>query len=194
MENQVATGALHPTESKLRFGGVSYKGTAWDLSHLESITMTCDIAPNHTIHVVVIFTSHCFTHGFRWDSRPLEAIPEDEVYDDGRERRVLSPNRYSRSIHHLVELVKTLPTRKIVVANVDQRNLMTVEFINNETTITYGVFFEVERDNSRKNRVLLRIQSAYDLCNGLTARQRDAKRVKWSTLIKATYEGRKIKP
>ena len=58
----------------------------------------------------------------------------------------------------------------------------------------YAVFFDVEKDNKRRRRLILRIQSAYLLTRGLTKRQKSAKKVGWNVLLKAAYENRAIRP
>ena len=71
-----------------------------------------------------------------------------------------------------------LPTRRIIVADERQPNFMTVETTNaSGEPCLYAVFFEVEKDKMRKHRLLLRIQSAFTLDQGLTKRQKVAKRV-----------------
>lgn len=56
----------------------------------------------------------------------------------------------------------------------------------------YVIFFEPEKDSKRKKRVLLRVQSAY-FVDALTKRQQQAGKVTFASLVKATYEGRKIR-
>lgn len=54
------------------------------------------------------------------------------------------------------------------------------------------MFFEVKRDSRRKKRILLHVQSAY-LLDTLTDRKKKAGKVRFHVLLKAAYEGRKIK-
>lgn len=56
------------------------------------------------------------------------------------------------------------------------------------------MFFDVEKDQRRGQRLILRVQSAYVLDQGLTRRQKDAKKVRLVTLLKAAYAGRTINP
>jgi hypothetical protein len=145
--------------------------------------------------VLVLFSCHCFTHSFAWDSRPRIDIPFSEIYDDGREKRVLCPDRYQSSRRLLRDLVLSLPTRRIIVADERQPNFMTVETTTESgEPCLYAVFFEVEKDKTRKHRLLLRIQSAYTLDQGLTKRQKEAKKVTLRSILRAAMEGRKIRP
>lgn len=57
----------------------------------------------------------------------------------------------------------------------------------------YAIFFEVEKDKARKRRLVLRVQSAYVLDNGLTKRQTKAGKIGFETLLRATCLGRKIR-
>ncbi|MGC3962667.1 MAG: hypothetical protein QM803_04890 [Rhodocyclaceae bacterium] len=178
-----------------RFVPVTFKGDAWDFSHLKTFAFKVELEGIGVTDVVVLFSCHCFTHSFKWDDRPRAAIPADEIYDDGAEQRVLDPVRYAWSQNLLRTMVHELPQRKIIVANDEQRNFMTWQRQSAAgVEETYAVFFDVEKDKHRGRRLLLRIQSAYVLDNGLSRRQREAKKVGWHTLLKAAHEGRKIKP
>ena len=140
------------------------------------------------------FSCHCFSRSFRWDARATHLIPADEIYDDGKERRVLDPQRYELSRGYLRDIVVQLPFRRITIANEKQPNFVTLEQLNEDgTTSLYAVFFEAERDLSRKRRIVLRIQSAYVLDNGLTRRQEKAGKVGFATLLRATYLGKRIR-
>ena len=87
-----------------------------------------------------------------------------------------------------------MPFRRITIANEKQPNFVTLEQLNEDgTTSLYAVFFEAERDLSRKRRIVLRIQSAYVLDNGLTRRQEKAGKVGFATLLRATYLGKRIR-
>ena len=55
------------------------------------------------------------------------------------------------------------------------------------------MFFSVERDARRKGRMILRVQSAYLLDGGLTKAQKEGRKVRLGTLLKAAYEGRPIR-
>lgn len=108
---------------------------------------------------------------------------------------MLCPDRYQSSRRLLRDLVLALPVRRIIVADERQPNFMTVETTNafGEPSL-YAVFFEVEKDKTRKHRLLLRIQSAYMLDQGLTKRQKEAKKVALRSILRAAVEGRKIRP
>jgi hypothetical protein len=174
-----------------RFPRVVYNEEAWDLSHLAPFAFRTNPGLGFDIDVVVLFSCHCFSHSLRRDGRAEQLIPLEEIYNDGRERRVLSESRYRLSRRFLPALVRELPNRRIQVATDARQNFMTME-VPEEHTGYYVVFFMVERDKHRRKRMLLRVQSAY-LLESLTDRQRKAGKVNFSTLLKAAYENRKIR-
>lgn len=88
----------------------------------------------------------------------------------------------------------SLPSRRIVIADERQPNFVTLEGINADgSTSLYAIFFEVQRDKNRKRRMILRIQSAYELDEGLTKRQAKAQKIGFATLLRATYLGKKLR-
>lgn len=179
------------------FAVTTYLGVIWDLSHLAPFAFRVDPGLGFPVDVVVFFSCHCFTHSFARDERSNNEISLDEIYRDSREQRILDPVRYALSKEFLPHLVHRLPEQKIIVANDQQRNFMTWELhppIGTAPASTYAVFFDVEKDNNRKRRLILRVQSAYLLTEGLTKRQKSAKKVGWNILLKAAYENRKIRP
>ncbi|WP_179403958.1 hypothetical protein [Burkholderia guangdongensis] len=182
-----------PADSRHRFAPIRYNEDDWDLTHLDSFAFKADIG--FEVTVVVIFSCHCFSHSVRWDTRPQSEIPEAEIYRDDREESVLDPLRYHLSKTLLRELVIALPSRHIIVANVKSRNFLTWEMqAKGGKQSIYAVFFDVEKDQRRGQRLILRVQSAYLLDQGLTRRQKDAKKVRLVTLLKAAYAGRTINP
>ena len=94
-----------PPEPGHRFSGVSYRGTKWNLNHLDAFTFKIDLGLGEDVTVLVLFSCHCFTRSFRWDARATHLIPADEIYDDGKERRVLDPQRYELSRRYLRDVV-----------------------------------------------------------------------------------------
>lgn len=183
-----------PEYATHRFPSVVHHETIWDLSHLDSFAFKCDLEVGCPVTVLVMFSCHCFSRSVARDGRIRAAIPDAEIYDDGREQRVLDPTRFALSRTLLRDLAMTLADRSIVVANERQPNFMTLQKTNADgTTSLYAVFFEVEKDRARRQRLILRIQSAYLLENELTRRQRQAKKIAFKTLLRAVYEGRKIR-
>lgn len=177
-----------------RFKSIDYHGSVWDLSHLDSFAFKCDLGVSCAVTVVVMFSCHCFSRGVARDNRVRAQIPSAEIFDDGREQRVLDPVRYALSRLLLRDVVMTLANRPIVIADERRPNFVTMQETNADgTTSLYAVFFEVEKDRTRRQRLILRIQSAYPLEQELAKRQRQAKRVAFKTLLRATYEGRKIR-
>ena len=180
------------------FPPIDYQGSQWDLTHLTPFAFRASIllSPGNEVEVdvVVLYSCHCFTHGLESDPRPVHQIPASELYSDGRETRVLNPERHALSVGVLRDLVHQLPTRRIVVAHPSQGNYLTVEVQSGPAAgQLYGVFFEVTNDRNRKKRLILRIQSAYLLDKGLSPRQKAAKKVGWATLLKSAYTGVKIR-
>lgn len=169
------------------------KGDFWDMSHLAPFTFTVDPKLGFELSVLVLFSCHCFTHSFRWDERASHLIPDSEIHDDGRERRVLDQRRYQLSKRYLRGIVTSLMTRRLYVADSARSSFVTYENIADDAGTTYAVFFSVKRDPERKRRVLLRIQSAYELVGTLSARMRNACKVGFATVLRAAYTGRRIK-
>ncbi len=111
------------------------------------------------------------------------------MFDNGRERRVLSEERYELSRRFLPYLVKGLGTRVVRFAADGASNFFTAEGLSEDADPgIYVVFFEVERDRSRKKRLLLRIQSAYRM-DRLSKRLSQAGKIKFATLLRKTYLG-----
>ncbi len=174
-----------------RFGEVVYLGKPWDLSHLDPFAMRLDPGLGFEVDVVVLFTCHCFSHSIAKDGRPQ--IPDHDIFDNGHERRVLNEERYELSRKHLPTMIRDLPIRTIQVAGTYTSNFMTLEILDHAGAKKhYAVFFEVKADSRRKKRLLLHVQSAY-LLDTLTERKKKAGKVRFHVLLKAAYEGRKIK-
>ena len=178
-----------------RFAPVTYRGESWDLTHLDPFAFHHSIILDQaqqtalTLEVVVIYSCHCFTSGVAAEARA--SIPAEMLYERTGELRALNPVRYQLSRTLLVEIVRQLPRRKIIVASPGE-NYVTYERHTETGVEHYGVYFEVQKAKARKNRVILRIQSAY--LREPSKRHREAKKVKFDTLLKAAHEGRKIRP
>jgi hypothetical protein len=185
-----------PLESVESFGSLIFGKEEWDLSHLDSFAFQYELEPGLRVVVVVLFSCHCFTHGFERDTRAREEIPFDEIYDDGREQRVLCRERYDASKRLLRRLIVTLAGRHIIVANQRQQNFVTIETTDNlGRPAQYAVFFEVFKDKFRRGpRLTLRVQSAYVLDRPFSKRQSMAKKVTLRTILRAALEGRSIRP
>ena len=174
-----------------RFRGVIYRGNHWDLSHLDPFAFFVEIEKDRRVLVMVLFSCHCFTHNQKHDER--SEIPIDELFNSIQETRVLNEIRYNLSKTLLSQIVRQLHLRHITVADAG-RNFLTVEQLDhNGNTIHYGVFFEVEKRRHRGGHILLRVQSAYPLYS-ISKRLQTARKVRFAVLIKAIYEGRKIRP
>jgi hypothetical protein len=184
-----------PAGHTISFGMLNYGGEIWDLSHLDSFAFLYDLLPDFQVTVLVFFSCHCFTRSFERDGRSRSDIRDKEIFDDGRERRVLCPARYEASRRLLRDLATTLATRRITLADDRRSNFVTFETTDDlGVRSVYAVFFEVTKDKFRQRRLILRVQSAYMLDGGLTKRQSMAKRVTLRSILLATMEGRKIRP
>jgi hypothetical protein len=174
-------------EPRHRFPTINFRGEPWDLTHLDTFAIRIDPDLGFEIDVVVLFTCHCFSHSFESDDRaPLE-IPDEEVFDNGLERRVLSKERYVLSRRFLPHLVKDLGKRLVRFAGTT--NYFTAEDLSQDPIPgKYAIFFEAERDKKRKKRLLLRIQSAYRV-DSLSNRLAKAGKIKFATLLRKTYQG-----
>lgn len=196
MTQEVATYTEHLAEHNQHyFEAVVFRGIIWELKHLSPFVIAVNLDAKRSVIVVVLFSCHCFTHAVKHDARGATAIPSNELYENQREIRVLNEERYELSKTELPSIVKNLAQRHITVADGGKRdNFVTIEVITQAGEKRYyGVFFEVEKDKKRKNRMILRVQSAY-LLSDLTKRQKNAKKVRFEVLIKAVFEGRKIRP
>lgn len=181
-------------EEHHRFTDVQYKGEAWNLAHLDAFALRLDPGLGFEVDVVVLFSCHCFSQSLKRDGRSPSDIPADELFDNGRELRVLDEVRYRLSLEFLPRIVSELPHRQIQVAATERQNFVTFEECDEAgaAVFRYAVFFEIARDHRRKRRLLLHVQSAYAL-DGLTKRQKKAGKVSFSTLVRAAYARRKIR-
>lgn len=186
--------ALHvdAVDTRHRFSGVRFGLVEWDLSHLNPFAMRVEIEEGLMVDVVVFFACHCFAHDEKDDPRRGN-IPTGEYFRDDREVRVLNPLRYQLSRQFLPQLIRELGSRQIRVDGAPYNNFFTFEGATvGGRPIHYLVFFEVTRDQRRRKRLLLRVQSAYPV-DALTNRQNGAGKVKFLTLLRAAYFGRKIR-
>jgi hypothetical protein len=177
-----------------RFKNVLRGGEAWDLSHLDPFAFRVDPGLGFEVTVVVVFSSHCFTRSLSRDGRRRREIPTTELFDDGREVRVLCERRYELSKRHLPELIRELRKRTIQIARDNPQNFVTTKQVEGPDAQgqQYVVFFEVTRDNKRKGRLLLQVQSAYAIDAYAHERFRHRRRIAFLNLLKATSLRRKI--
>jgi hypothetical protein len=177
-----------------RFKNVMRCGQAWDLSHLAPFAFRVDPGLGFEVTVVVAFSCHCFTRSIARDGRRRGEIPNTELFDDGREVRVLCERRYELSKRHLPELIRELHKRTIQIARDNPQNFVTMKQIDGPDAQEqeYVVFFEVARDNKRKGRLLLQVQSAYAVDGSTRDRFRLRRRIVFFNLLKATSLRRKI--
>lgn len=179
-------------EDRHRFRKVSYEGEIWDLTHLTPFVFKESIQDQLIVDVVVIFSCHCFTREPIGEEK--YTVPNEYWYIDEFEARILDPERYALSRKFLLKIVQELRTRYIKATGGETANYMTIEVADeSEIPMKYIVFFDVKKDNKRRKRIILRIQSAHTR-EELTNRMKSGKKINFSVLLKAIYEGRKIKP
>jgi hypothetical protein len=175
-------------EAKHRFPVITFRQVAWDLSHLDAFALRLDPELGFEIDVVILFSCHCFTHSIPSDGRSPNDIPDDEIFYEDRTPRVLSEDRYNLSRRLLRQIVQSLPDRQIRIAEGIQQ-FFAFEDPNDGAPHQYVVYFEVKKDQRRKKRMLVQVQSAYRLDKPLTKRQQKAGKVRFPTLLRAIYRG-----
>jgi hypothetical protein len=154
---------LDVVRSHHRFKNVIRGGEAWDLSHLDPFAFRMDPGLGFEVTVVVLFSCHCFTRSISRDGRRRREIPTKEMFDDGREVRVLCEQRYELSKRYLPGLIRDLRKRTIRLARDNPQNFVTTKSVDASDAQGqhYVVFFEITRDPRQKGRLLLQVQSAY---------------------------------
>lgn len=178
-----------------RFKGVARCGKAWDLSHLDPFAFRIDPGLGFDITVVVLFSCHCFTKSIGRDGRPRAQIPNEEIFDDGREVRVLCEERYALSQRYLPGLVRKLQRSIIRFARENPQNFLTIEEFAEPRAGErrhYVVFFSVQRDARRKRQLFMQVQSAY-VKHPFEAWLTKGRRVSLERLLNATVTGRRLK-
>jgi len=185
---------LQAVRSHHRFAGVARCGVPWDLSHLEPFAFRVDPGLGFELTVVVLFSCHCFTRSLARDGRARSAIPSGELFDNGRETRVLCEERYELSRRHLPDLIKDLRKRSIQIARDHPPNYVTSVPADAlaSSPRRYVVFFEVTRDNRRKGRLILQVQSGYVIEDTQPGRFRARRKISFLSLLRATALRRRI--
>lgn len=172
-----------------RFPSRSLGGIVWTFEHLEAFVMhmevPCEPAPPVVVDVVVLFSNHCFTR----EAKAGEVVDESRVVMDGRTRRVLDETRYALSRQYLPRLIRELPVRQIRVADPSRPNFVTLELppaAPGAAPQHYAVFFEVKKDQQRRHRMLLRVQSAYVL-DRPARRLLQAEKMRFPVILKRAF-------
>ncbi|KMY85804.1 hypothetical protein BUMB_00416c [Candidatus Paraburkholderia calva] len=96
LAHNVVLEEMSPGRSR-SFGMLTCKNVMWNLTHLDPFAFQFEVELDFYVTVVVFFSCHCFTHGLNSDTRLRSDIPADEIYDDGRELRVLCAQGYELS-------------------------------------------------------------------------------------------------
>ncbi len=136
----------------------------WDLTHLDPFGFQFELESRFIVSVIVFFSCHCFMHDFSRTERLKSSIPKNEIYDYGREQRMLCRTLYDMSKRFLRDLILTLPMRRIILADDRQTNFVIFEMTDESgAPSTYTVFFEVVKSRARKYCLILQVQSAYIL-------------------------------
>lgn len=173
---------------------VTVAGELWRLEHLDPFTFPYEIVTagvHLTVFVDVVFSCHCYSR----KPDPFALPPPDEwVYRDHRETRILDATRYRHSRLYLPFLFKDLDARKILFAS--NENYMTLEMVDDQgRTGHYQVFFTVKRKEGTRHRVELKVQSAYFVADlHRRARPESRRPVRFKLIVTAAYERRKLRP
>jgi hypothetical protein len=176
--------------ARYKYSSVEYIGEIWNLEHLKPFAFKFELNVEVKVDVIVFFSCHCFTR--KATDEEQKSLESKYWYSDTYEDRVLDPERYAFSRLLLPRLVQELKSRHI--KSTGHGNFMTIEVIDTSShKLPYVIFFEVLKDKKRKKRLLLIVQSAY-VKNDQTNRMRSGAKVNFAVLLKATYEGRKIRP
>lgn len=173
-----------------RFTPTTYRGQVWDLSHLDAFAVKVELSDQlGAVDVVVLFGWHCFTRGLE-PGQTFQGVSLGDIYWLDGQRRILCPERYGLS-KQLRAIVRELPSRQIRMA--ERQNYFLVEDAATDGggTVEYAIFFELSRDGKRR-RLFLRIQTAYTGLR-LTSRLRDAKKVRFNTLVKSVFERKPLR-
>lgn len=175
---------------RYQYESITYESETWCLAHLNPFAFKFSLSEELVVDVVVFFSCHCFTRGATKEER--DDLEEKYWYIDEYEARVLDPERYALSTQFLPRLIEELEKRHI--KSTGKENFMTIEIIEKSgQSVPYVVFFDVFKDLKRKRRLLLTVQSAY-VKEDSTNRMKSGKKVNFPVLLRAVYEGRKIKP
>lgn len=176
-------------ENHHRFKPQTIGEEVWDFGHLNAfalkVTLELTAGTETELDVIVLFSNHCFTRGLLQD----EIVPDELLWDDGREVRVLDRQRYELSKRYLPQLILDLPSRRVQVADPKRPNFVTLELPPGEARTApkrYAVFFEAERDTRRRKRILLRVQSAY-VIESPSKRLVKAEKINFRVLLKRAY-------
>ncbi len=185
MQNESMDGHHDAVESDNQHTSKEFEGEIWDFLHLQPFRLTKNVLLNGcgivVVDVIVLFSNHCYT---RKIDKNDEFINNCHIVMDGKESRVMDAKRYQLSRKHLPNLIKSLDKQKI---RPSRENFFIVQLENEDpdkSDMKYVVFFDLKKDSRRKNRLLLRVKSAYVLERELSKREQQEKRIKFDTLLK----------
>lgn len=111
--------------------------------------------------------------------------------DGPLKERMLDEVRYKLSKHYLPKLIEELSKRHIKISDPLRPNFVTFEpptELLPEETRPYSIFFEVVKDQKRKRRLFLNVQSAY-LLDHMTKQLKDAKKINFPVILRRAYKG-----
>lgn len=134
-----------------------YRGTLYDLSHLEPFLHTYiqpaqEGKPARFYRVWIRFGHHCFTRD------PTERDDPGQIYPSQSDRRCFDVKRWVLS-KHLPEIVRSLMGRKIF--HTGHGNFFTIEVMaESGEHLEYEVYFEVNRDRGDRQLYLV-VTSAF---------------------------------
>ncbi len=173
------------------FSAITVGSDTWTFDHLEPFSFQYQITVGERdidLFIDVVFSCHCFSR----DLQPNEVAPEEWLYVDERETRLLDAQRYALSKSLLRSVLSDMDKRKILFAGPE--NFMTIEqTLADGAQGFYQVFFVLLRKNGTKNRIEMKVQSAYFVDElHRRARPLSARKVRFKVLVTAAYEGRRL--
>lgn len=174
----------------MSFSPVIVDSEIWTFDHLAPHSFSYDIETAGrvvTLSIDVSYSCHCFSR----EPREGEIPPVGLLYEHGRDRRILDAVRYEFS-KRLPSLIADINQRRILFAGPE--NFLTLEATDAEGVPGYyQVFFVLYRKAMGKQRLELRVQSAYWVSHlHRRARPTTLRKVRFKLIATAAYEGRKL--
>ena len=162
----------------------------WTFDHLAPHSFPYEIESGGQVVTLVIdvsYSCHCFSR----DPSIDEVLPAELLYEHGRDRRILDAVRYEFS-KRLPGLIGDIEQRRILFAGPE--NFLTLEATSSEGVPGYyQVFFVLYRKVGAKQRLELRVQSAYWVSHlHPRALPTTLVKVRFKLIATAAYEGRRL--
>jgi hypothetical protein len=174
----------------MSFAPVIVGSETWTFDHLAPHSFPYSIETGGrvvTLSVDVSYSCHCFSR----DPGDGEVPPAELLYEHGKDHRILDAVRYEFS-KRLPGLIADIDQRRILFAGPE--NFLTLEATDAEGVAGYyQVFFVLYRKVGTKQRLELRVQSAYWVSHlHRRARPTTSRKVRFKLIATAAYEGRRL--